>query len=176
AWHAGGWRTPRNRPGPRCGTWRRRASSQRAQPERQRLGAFGGFTYLLPRQVHRHPGLARVATARPESIVAARTLGAARIAGVAINGGEAGPFESPQFPRMRLARVEEAMAQAAAAILGQDHGLGAIEHAGGIDATLAEGRLERVLFVVQRQGGRGADHAVAIEGQDAHAVRRVDVG
>src|SRR5690606_9507153 len=88
AWRAGDWRTPRNRRAPRCGTWRLQASSQRTQPEGQRLGAFRGLAYFLPRQVHRHAGLACVAAARPERLVAARALGAARIAGVAVRSEE----------------------------------------------------------------------------------------
>ena len=70
---------------------------------------------FVPVQVHGHAGLAQVATLAPERLVAAMPGWAPRIGIVAIHRGERGPVEPAERARMRLARIEEGMADAAPA-------------------------------------------------------------
>ena len=77
---------------------------------------------------------------------------------------------------MRLALVEERVPDAAAAVLGQQHRLGAVEHLVHRHAGLREGRAEFLGVILHRRPGRGADKPRAVEGADEDRVRRVAVG
>ncbi|SCB04118.1 Conserved hypothetical protein [Xanthomonas translucens pv. translucens DSM 18974] len=68
------------------------------------------------------------------------------------------------------------MADAAAAIRGQQYRFAEIEHVCYREATAGEGRAEGVGGVAQRQPGGGADHALAVARQHEHAIRRGGIG
>ena len=84
--------------------------------------------------------------------------------------------QAAQAPRVRLAFIEEAMAETAAAVVGQQHRLAAVEDPirghGQRREWLADGRH----LVDERNAGRGADHARAIEREHEHAARRARIG
>ena len=112
---------------------------------------------LVPVQAHGHARLADIAAPAPERLVAAMALRLARIAIVAIHRGECGPLEAAQRARMRLARVEERMADAASSILRQQHRFAAIEHLAHVDAAGEYRHLELGAVLAQRNAGAGTD-------------------
>ena len=75
--------------------------------------ADAGF---VPVQAHGHARLAHVTAPAPERLVAAMAGRPARVLGIAIHRRECGPAEAAQRARMRLARVEEGMADAVAKV------------------------------------------------------------
>ena len=76
---------------------------------------------------------------------------------------------------MGLAQVEKPVADALAAICGQQHGFGAVEHRGQGDAGAFEGRPEGVGMLGQRRAGGRAHQPRAVKRADQHRARRTAI-
>ncbi|EEF93644.1 hypothetical protein CATMIT_01724, partial [Catenibacterium mitsuokai DSM 15897] len=116
-----------------------------------------------------------VAAFLPERLVAAMEGRPARIARLAVDRAERGPAEIAERARMRLAQVEEAVADTAAAVLGQQHRFAAVEYVLDADQMAVEGGADLGRLVGQRQPGGRADDALAVEGQHRHAAPRIAI-
>ena len=68
------------------------------------------------------------------------------------------------------------MADPLTAIVGQQHGFGAIEDLVQIKARPFEGGAEFIAVIFHRRSGRGADQSVTVEGADDHRLGTVAIG
>jgi hypothetical protein len=91
------------------------------------------------------------------------------------DGAEAAPAP-PQPARLRLAQIEEAMADALPAKIGQQHRLAAIEDVAQLETRRREGGGEFPRMVFHRCTGDRADQPVAVTRTCDDGVSAVDIG